>query len=154
VPLRIRTDPGRARVWLFSAVDELQGIALLQAGPDRQVRKGTGDAFGQFLHARALGGVVAGKDQSHVKGLCLEGAVESCLAGQQDIGPGLHGIAQKVVTRSTRDGHVADRLPGIADHLHTDVAQSPRDEDGELLKAPGLPVMADAAGTGARDGKL
>src|SRR5208337_1875933 len=58
----------------------------------------------------------------------------------------------KLVTRSTRDGHAADRLPGIADHLHTDVAQSPRDEDGELLKAPGLPVMADAAGTGARDG--
>ena len=58
----IRTYPDRIRVWLFSAVDELQGIAFLQAGPDRQIRKGKGDAFGEFLHARALGGVVAGKN--------------------------------------------------------------------------------------------
>ena len=74
--------------------------------------------------------------------------MESCLAGQQDIGPGPHGITQKVVTRSTGDGHAPDRLPGIADHLHRDVAQRTRDEGGELVKAPGLYVMADAAGTG------
>ena len=32
------------------------------------------------------------------------------------------------------------------------MAKSPRDEEGELLEAAGLPVMTDAAGTGARDG--
>ena len=113
----------------------------MPAGPDRQVGKGTGDPFGQLLDARAFGGVVAGQDQTDVEGLRLKGAVEPCLAGQQDVGPGLRRIAQEIVARAAGDGHALDRLPGIADHLDGDVAESPRDEEGELLEAAAAPVI-------------
>ena len=96
--------------------------------------------------------MVACDDKSDIESFRLECVMESNLSGEQDIGFGLHGIAQEIVTGSTRDCDTPDRFPRVANHLHRDMAKSPRNKSGKLMKAAGLSVIANAAGSATRHG--
>jgi hypothetical protein len=128
-------------------MDKLKRIALIPAGPHDQVGKSAGDPVGEFLDTRPLGAVMTRQQQADAQRFRFQRAMEACFTGQQNIGFGPRGIGQEIISRSTRDGHVQNRLPGIADDLHGRLAQRPRDVRGELFESTGLEKTADPAGT-------
>ena len=72
----------------------------------------------QVLDADPLGGVVARGDQGDAERLGLEAAVESRLAGEQDVRPGAGGVLEEVVAGPAAHRDADDRPPRVAHHLH------------------------------------
>ena len=80
-----------------AAATSRNGSRSDRLGQTFSVGERRGDAVGQVLDADPLGGVVAGGDQGDAERLGLEAAVESRLAGEQDVRPGTGGVLEEVV---------------------------------------------------------
>src|SRR4029079_18347109 len=84
-------------------------VGLTLTGRHHHAGPPLAEAFGQFLNREPLRRIMARQDQADALSPGGEVIVEPHLAGEEDVGPGPHGVVEKLAGRPASDRDPLDR---------------------------------------------